>query len=211
MNKKLNLTLGLAVVAIVIAILGYSQASQMQAPRAGSTLGTGDTLSNVTHLDALTLDSGNLTLTSGNVSVTGSLTSSGAATVGTFTQGGGIRATSTTGTVVPLIASDFDTENVIDVTLNTSSGTLSFPATTTLASFIPTAGQTRTLFIRNATTTAATTLTITGGTGVLLKNASSTSPTGIILGDTDGANYGKVELLRKANTDIEALLTIFQD
>jgi len=33
---------------------------------------------------------------------------------GAVTQGGGIRATSTTGTVVPLLAADFDNENMID-------------------------------------------------------------------------------------------------
>lgn len=133
-------------------------------------------------------------------------------TLGTFTQGGGIDATSTLGTAVPLLASDFDVENVIDVTLNISSGTLTFPATTTLTSFIPTAGQTRTLFVRNATTTAATNLTIAGGTGVLVKFASTTpATTGVITGDTDGANYAMIVLTRKANTDIEALVSLFKD
>lgn len=128
--------------------------------------------------------------------------------VGTFTEGGGIRATSTSGTVVPLLASDFDIENTIDVTLNVQDATLSFPATTTLASFIPTAGQKRTLYIRNATTTAAMDLTITGGTGVLLKKATTTA---VVYGDTDGANYARIELTRKADTDIEALLQVFMD
>lgn len=130
-------------------------------------------------------------------------------TQGTFTQGGGVRATSTTALVVPLLATDFDTENVIDVTLNTGSGVLSFPATSTLTSFIPVAGQTRTIFIRNATTTASVDLGVSGGTGVLLKVASS-SPA-FIAGDTDGSNYGVVTLLRKANTDIEALFSMYKD
>lgn len=144
--------------------------------------------------------------------VDGVQTSSGSFVASTLTQGGGVRATSTSGTVVPLLASDFDIENVIDVTLNVSSATLSFPASSTLTSFIPVSGQVRELFIRNATTTASMNLTIAGGTGVLLKNASSTpSVSPIILGDTDGANYGVVKLIRKANTDIEALLTIFRD
>lgn len=127
----------------------------------------------------------------------------------TLTEGGLINSTSTIGTVVPLGASDFDTENVIDVMLNVSDATLSFPASSTLTSFLPVAGQTRTLFIRNATTTASIDLLITGGTGVLLKVASSSPAT--LVGDTDGANYGVVRLIRKANTDIEALLTLFKD
>lgn len=123
---------------------------------------------------------------------------------GALTQGGGIRATSTTGTVVPLLAADFDNENMIDITLNVQDATLSFPATTTLGSnFLPTAGMMRTFFIRNATTTASMDLTITGGTGFLLKKATSTA---IILGDTDGAGYAELNLIRKANTDIEVLL-----
>lgn len=125
-----------------------------------------------------------------------------------FTQGGGITATSTSGTTIPLVAANFDTENVIDVTLNVQDATLSFPATSTLTAFIPTAGQTRTLWIRNATTTATMDLTITGGTGVLLKKATTTA---VVYGDTDGANYARIDLKRKANTDIEAILQIFMD
>ena len=129
---------------------------------------------------------------------------------GAFTQGGGIRATSTTGTVVPLLAADFDNENMIDVTLNVQDATLSFPATTTLGSnFLPTAGMMRTFFVRNATTTASMDITLTGGTGMLLKKATSSA---IIMGDTDGGNYAQFNLIRKANTDIEVLLVnIFHD
>jgi len=150
---------------------------------------------------------GNLSVT-GTSSLTGNMSVTGASDAGTLTQGGGVTATSTVGAVVPLLASNFDIENTIDVTLNVSDATLSFPATSTLASIIPNTGDSRTLFIRNATTTAAMDLTITGGTGVLLKKATTTP---IIYGDTDGANYAKVDLIRKANTDIEALLTIFMD
>jgi len=133
----------------------------------------------------------------------------GATSISTFTQGGGVFATSSTGAVLPLVASDFDTENMIDVTLNIVDGTLSFPATTTLTSFIPNAGDTRTLYIRNATTTATMDLTIAGGTGVLLKQATSTSVT--IPGDTDGGNFGVLRLIRKVNTDIELLVQVFKD
>ena len=136
------------------------------------------------------------------------LTVSGATDVSTFTQGGGVSATSTSGTTVPLLASNFDVENVIDVTLNVQDATLSFPASSTLSALIPNSGDTREIFIRNASTTAAMDLTISGGTGVLLKTASSSN---IVLGDTDGANYAIVRLIRKANTDIEAFLEIFLD
>lgn len=137
---------------------------------------------------------------------------SGASITGALTQGGGITATSTSGNAVPLLSTDFDTENVIDVTLNLIDATLSFPATSTLTSFIPTAGQTRTLFVRNASTTAAMDLTVSGGTGVVMKFASTTpATTGVITGDTDGANFALIVLTRKANTDIEALVSLFKD
>lgn len=137
----------------------------------------------------------------------------------TATTGGGIRATSTTNTAETLLASDFDTENVIDYTPNgaVAGTTVTLPASSTLSAFIPTAGQTRTVFIRNATTTAATTVIIAGGSGTLLKVASSTNQIGggtgaqQIYGDTDGGNHAKLEFLRKANTDIEVLMTVYRD
>lgn len=123
-------------------------------------------------------------------------------------EGGGIRATSTTGSTMPLVLSDFDVETVIDATLNQVDATISFPASSTLANFLPRAGDTKTLLIRNASTTATMDLTVAGGTGVLLKNATSTAQ---IRGDSDGANFATVKLTRKANRDIEALLDIFTD
>lgn len=141
-----------------------------------------------------------------------SLDVNGQSLVNTFTQGGGVRATSTSGSAVPLVATDFDTENLIDVTLNIVDATLTFPATSTLKSFIPNAGDERTLFVRNASTTAAMDLTLSGGTGVLMKFGSTTpATTGVITGDTDGANFAVIKLIRKANTDIEALVSLFKD
>lgn len=127
---------------------------------------------------------------------------------GALTQGGGIRATSTSGAAVPLLSTDFDTESVIDVTLNVQDATLSFPASSTLSSIVPTAGQVRSIWVRNATTTAAMDITFSGGTGVLLKKATTTAR---LPGDTDGANFARIDLVRKANTDIEALLQLYTD
>lgn len=152
-----------------------------------------------------------LTIT-GASTLTGAITSTGA-----VTQGGGIRATSTTNTSETLLATDFDTENVIDYTANTGDTTLTLPASTTLTSFLPTAGQMRTVWIRNATTTAATDLIIVGGSGTLLKVASSTNQIGggvgaqQINGDTDGGNHARLDFVRKANTDIEVMMTPYRD
>lgn len=126
---------------------------------------------------------------------------------GVFTQGGGVRATSTVNAAETLLASDFDEENVIDYTLNQQDATLTLPASTTIPG-IPYAGNVRSVYIRNATTTAAMDLTIAGGTGTILKKATSTAT---IKGDTDGDNYARIDFVRKANTDIDALLNIFID
>lgn len=201
MNRNKIIELAVVVVAVLIGLSLFSLFTR--------TTGVGGGVTN--YGGGLSVDSlavtGDTAFT-GGITITGATTLTGATTATTFTQGGGINATSTSGTVVPLLAADFDTENVIDVTLNVQDATLSFPATTTLTSFIPTAGQSRTLLVRNASTTAAMDVTIAGGTGVLLKKATTTA---VIYGDTDGANYGIITLTRKSNTDIEAMLNIFMD
>lgn len=121
--------------------------------------------------------------------------------------GGSTTATSTTGSVVPLLATDFDDEQVIDVTLNLVDATLSFPSSSTIRN-LNNPGDTKELYIRNASTTATMDLTITGGTGVIQKNATTTN---IIAGDTGGDNYAVIRLIRKPNTDIESLVDIFLD
>lgn len=204
MNSNTLKEFAVVVVAVIVALTIFSFASKTTGVGGGVTnFGGGITLDSL----AVTGDSA----LTGALAVTGASTLTGATTASTFTQGGGIRATTTTATTATLLASDFDTENVIDVTPGGASLTLTLPATSTLTSFIPTAGQTRTIYIRNATTTAGIALTIAAGTGVPLKIATSTSSGVVILGDTDGSNYGRIDFIRKANTDIEALLSIFAD
>ena len=140
-------------------------------------------------------------------SVVTSLISSGIATVGTFTQGGGITATTTLATATTLLAANFDTENIIDITPGGASLTATLPASSTLP-LGTTAGQSRTVYIRNATTTAGVLLTIAGGTGVTLRSASSTA---VIMSDTSGALYGQIDFVRKTNSDISALITTYNN
>lgn len=145
----------------------------------------------------------------GNATTTGNLSVAGVTVLSTFTQGGGITATSTTATAGTLQAADVDTENTIDFTANTGDTTLTLAASTT-AMCPSVAGRTRTFFIRNATTSAATDLAIAGGTGIILKRATSTVGS-LILGDTDASNYAKLEITKKANTDCVALMTLYND
>lgn len=201
MLKQILIALLVSVVVVLLALSFYSPT--VVAPDSlGATYGSGSPTFGTQEIST----SGNI-VAGGNLSIDGTVSFSGVATLGTLVQGGGIRATSTSSAVIPLLASDFDTENVIDVTLNVQDATLSFPASSTITS-LSTAGQMRTIFVRNASTTAAMDLTITGGTGVLLKKATTTA---VIAGDTDGGNYARIDLLRKSDTDIEALLNIFVD
>lgn len=119
----------------------------------------------------------------------------GVATTTTFTQGGGVRATSTDDTTATLLASDFDVENVIQFTPNVTGITLALTASTSLTAFVPTAGQCRDVRIVNATTTAGAGVIIAGGTGSLLRTA-STSVTVLPGGAAD------LKACRKSDTDI---------
>ena len=123
-----------------------------------------------------------------------------------------VRATSTVNSAETLLASDLEKSCMIDYTLNVQAATLTLPASSTMSHILSRNGSMRTWYIRNATTTA-TNLTIAGGTGTLLKQATSTNQAGskIIFGDTDGANIGRVTLIRKSNTDFEALFEPFRD
>lgn len=137
--------------------------------------------------------SGDLTLTAGDLTV------GGATALETLTQGGGIRATSTDDTTATFLASDFDVENMIEFTPNVAGITATLPAVSTLTSFIPNAGDHRSIMICNATTTAATTFTLAKGANMNFHNASTSA----------AINTGKcasLEFYRATDTDIEVFV-----
>ena len=131
------------------------------------------------------------------------------ASVTTFTQGGGITATSSSNSTATLLSTDIDTENVVEMTWNFGAGTLTLPATSTMTNIAPNAGDVRTIWIRNASPTAATSTTIAAGTGMTLKLAASSTP--LLVGDTDGDNTARLDFVRKSDTDFNVYLTKFQD
>jgi len=127
------------------------------------------------------------------------LTISGSASIDALTQGGGILATSTTAIVGTLTQADLSTYSMIEWTLNTANGTLTLPATSTLTTLLPNAGDSRTWLIHNATTTAAITATIAAGTGIDL--IAYTTNDDII----DGTEYAQLTCWRQADTDLTCL------
>lgn len=108
-----------------------------------------------------------------------------------------VNATSTPSTSYTLIQKDILGFGSILLTPTVDSISLTLPASTTVSSFIPKAGQRTSLLIVNGTSTAAKTITIVTGTGVVLKNASTSAAIG------PGA-VGLLEFVRKTNTDIDA-------
>lgn len=197
-----NIIIG--VISVIVAVIA-SLALVGNQPKLSGTTNYDDI--NVT--DGYAVDGTTVIDGSGNVDApitTTTVTASGATTLATFTQGGGIRATSTVNSAETLLASDFDVESVIAYTLNVQDATLTLPATSTLSSFIATAGQTRSIFIRNATTTASMDLTIAGGTGMNLLTASSTK---VIVGNTTGSNMARLDFVRRADTDIDVTMSTF--
>lgn len=113
----------------------------------------------------------------------------------------GVNATSTSATSYTLVQKDIQGYGTILITPTVNSLTLTLPATSTLSQFLPKAGSRTTIFIVNATSTAAKTVTIAAGTGTLLKNATTTAAIG-------PGSVGRIDLVRKTDTDIDVLLDI---
>jgi len=128
---------------------------------------------------------------------------------GGVVDGGEIIATSTV-TNSTLLARDLMVAKQIDMTLTQGDGTLTLPASTTIAGWLSSPGGTRTVIVRNATTTAGTDLTVAVGTGMTMKLATS-SPNAIALGDTDGKNSLFLTFVRQANRDFIVYVSGFKD
>lgn len=111
-------------------------------------------------------------------------------------QSGGRYATSTDDTTATALASNFKDITRYDFTPNVAGITLTLPATSTLSSFVPKPGDTREVFLCNATTTAATSFTLAAGTGMNLAQATST----LAISTNQCA---ELRFSRKANSDID--------
>lgn len=108
--------------------------------------------------------------------------------------GGTVLATSSRGTVT-YTADNIKNSKVI-VHTATAALTANLPASSTLTDFIPRPGDTAIVYISPVTTL----ITFAGGTGVDLNTASSTK-------NINAGGLGSLEFVRKADSDIEVLLT----
>ena len=136
-----------------------------------------------------------------DTTLTDALDVNGETTVQGFTQGAGALATSTSGAATTLTQTDLLANNFISLTINIGNFTYTLPATSTMTSLIPGTGDMREWIFENATTTAASTLTIAAGTGIDL--ISVTTADDVI----DGTEYSRLTCIRQADTDVTCIVS----
>lgn len=138
--------------------------------------------------------------------------SSTASVAGLFTMDAGqlksyTNSTSTTVASLTLVEADLlNYDTILMGTINMSGTTLTLPATSTMTSMVPTAGDIQEVCIHNATSTAAN-ITIAAGTGIILRSSSST-PADLVIQETD---TGCLKFIRQTDTDVSVLLTTWSD
>lgn len=118
-------------------------------------------------------------------------------TINRFTQGGGVLSL-TDGASITLTQADLDDHSmlVLEASTTASTYTLTLPATSTLTTLIPTAGESRSWLFKNENTAAGTTTTFVAGTGIVLDEPDGQN---VVIG---GGNRAKLECWRDDNTDV---------
>lgn len=191
-----------AVIALIVGlVLGYA-VHPANAPGVKGVSTTGNS-SNYTNISSNTLQIG----TNCDLSYLlcpayrgFSVDSNGIVISSTTMQRGGMYATTTGANASSTLSSTDFGSSTISININLASGfTLTLPATSTIASLIPTPGDTLEITIINATTTSLQYLTVVGGTGSILQATASTSR--IYPGMA-----GNLTAVRKSNSDILWLL-----
>lgn len=128
---------------------------------------------------------------------------------GRFLQGGGVNTetvSATATTNVLLTTADIRDYSQTDVTMVGVVTTLTLPATSTITGFIQYTGECVDYLVRNITATAASTTTITAGTGMDLVEAGDGSVTNVVIA---GGNGASLKFCRESDTDITVYVTEF--
>lgn len=116
---------------------------------------------------------------------------------------GTVLASTTSGTAATLSATILRQYQQFTLTPNVASHTLTLPASTSLVSFLPVAGETAEFFVQNGTSTAAVTLTLATATGLNLKRATTTLA-------IPPSSVGILRFVRLTNKDFNVLFSIAQ-
>lgn len=137
------------------------------------------------------------------INVTGDSEFTGKLAVAEFTQGGGVATlTDANGGTYTLTQAELLNSNVLKFAAGGSGQAviaLTLPATSTLTTLLPNAGDMRTWIYDASALAAATTTTVTAGTGIDL--IAYTTNDDVI----DGGEFAEITCWRKANTDLLCL------
>lgn len=132
------------------------------------------------------------------------LTITATSTGGNFVNKGSVLSTTTMGTATTFNENDFLYYNFISATANvTADHTFKFPASSTLTSFLPNAGDSKRIFLRNVTTTVGTDYLFSSNVGVFLEY-SSTTPRTIFASST-----AILDFTRQVNSDVTVSISTF--
>lgn len=214
-NKILSIALIVAI-ALSIVTVGKAFSGTAQNVFENATVyfggGEGMTLGGATNFDYVDTENGYYVNGSQIInsvgafigSVTGVITGTtatltGATATGKLTQGGGIFATTTTANAGTLTAAQMAAYNVIDFTPLGAAATLTLPATSTMTTLLPNAGDMGTWVIRNGAS-AATTTTIAAGAGIDLQEPDGQN---VVISQN---NFAWLTCYRKADTDVVCLV-----
>ena len=165
MSKLLNWLVGgnaVATLFVIVALLfGGGHGTNAGATSAQPSTG-------VSHFNGIESDTGYFDLSTAVSSLLGQLDIGGSLV---YTN---VQSTSTVSTSMTLAASDVMNYNSVIATPNVNSLTYTLPASSTLSTFIPNAGNWTQQCWENATSTAGKTLTFAAGTGETLVGATTT-------------------------------------
>lgn len=159
----------------------------------------GPSVGGVTNLDSLTLSDTLTTATmsvSGNTTVTGNVTVGGELLGSLFTQGGATTSSSTTAVSFTLTAANVCDNAVYEMTPSIGAITVTFPTAAQLvADCIPNIGDSRTIWMHNASTTGGAITFADGSGGIHLEGEGLTTVMDftewaeITMLNVDGARY----------------------
>ncbi len=147
------------------------------------------------------------TITGEQITSTDDMTVSGTLTSAIVNSNGGsstgVYASTTMETTATLLASSITDYSYLALTPNDANTALTLPATSTLSSFIPTAGACKTIIIENVSSVSATTTTIVAGTGMDLQEPDGQN---VVIG---GNNYANITFCRRSDTDMVVMVDEF--
>ena len=139
----------------------------------------------------------------GNATTTGTFYVGGNTTLNNLTYGATTVASSTANATETLLVSDLTTYSGMDYTPGDLAVTLTLPATSTMTSFVASAGNCFDWRFRNLDDTSATSTTIVAGTGIDLVMPEATGADVII----EGGNEAKLKFCRELDSDVTVYVT----